>query len=107
MNGDWLPWSTGVNGNRPATTPPPGGTFARASGAPGATNAVWVWNPIAPYDGATPLRQLFPGRDQVDWLAVDGYNWGTTRDWGWQTYDDIFVPTVAELHDARARACPS
>jgi hypothetical protein len=28
---------------------------------------------------------------------VDGYNWGATRDWGWQSYADIFAPTVREL----------
>ena len=32
----------------------------------------------------------FPGADEVDWMAVDGYNWGSARDWGWRTYADIF-----------------
>jgi beta-mannanase len=98
MNGDWLPWSTGVNGNRPsdyvAAWRHVRARFRRA----GATNAVWVWNPIAAYDGSTPLGELFPGRGQVDWLAVDGENWGATRNWGWQSYADIFAPTVAALH---------
>ena len=61
MNGDWLPWSTGVNGNRrgdyAAAWRHVRARFRRA----GADNAVWVWNPIASYDGATPLRELFPG----------------------------------------------
>ena len=30
-------------------------------------------------------------------MAVDGYNWGTTRRWGWQSYTDIFAPTVREF----------
>jgi len=97
MNGDWLPWSTGVNENRPgdyaAAWRHVRSRFRRA----GADNAIWVWNPIATYDGATPLRGLFPGRGEVDWLAVDGYNWGSTRDWGWQSYTDIFAPTLREL----------
>lgn len=94
MNGDWLPWSTGVNGNAPgdyvAAWRHVRARFRRA----GADNAVWVWNPIADYDGATPLRSVFPGAGQVDWLAVDGYNWGGTRAWGWQSYADIFAPTL-------------
>ena len=61
MNGDWLPWSTGVNGNRPgdyvAAWRHVRARFRRA----GADNAIWVWNPIASYDGSTPLRELFPG----------------------------------------------
>ena len=92
MNGDWLPWSTGVNGNRRgdyvALAP-----RARAIPPRGARNAVWVWNPIAAYEGSTPLGELFPG-GAVDWLAVDGYNWGETRAWGWQSYADIFAPTL-------------
>ena len=97
MNGDWLPWSTGVNGNRPgdyvAAWRHVRARFRRA----GAANAVWLWNPIAAYEGSTPLAELFPGAGQADWLAVDGYNWGTTRAWGWQTYADVFAPTVRAL----------
>jgi beta-mannanase len=97
MNGDWLPWSTGVNGNRPgdyvAAWRHVRARFRRA----GAGNAVWVWNPIASYAGSTPLYELFPGSRSVDWMAVDGYNWGAARSWGWQTYDDIFAATVRDL----------
>jgi beta-mannanase len=103
MNGDWRPWSIGVNGNRAdeyvATWRHVRERFARA----GAANAIWVWNPIIAYDGSTPLRELFPGADEVDWLAVDGYNWGSTRDWGWQSYDDIFAPTLNALHKLAPR----
>ena len=97
MNGDWLPWSTGSNGNRPgdyvAAWRHVRARFRRA----GATNAIWVWNPTAAYEGSTPLRDLFPGGREVDWVAVDGYNWGDTRQWGWQTYADIFAPTIRAL----------
>jgi beta-mannanase len=99
MNGDWLPWSTGVNGNRPgdyvAAWRHVRARFRRA----GADNAVWVWNPIAAYDGSAPLRAVFPGADEVDWVAVDGYNWGNTRAWGWQSYADVFGSTIAALRD--------
>jgi hypothetical protein len=40
----------------------------------GAGNAIWVWNPIAPYEGSAPLRGVFPGAGAVDWVAVDGYD---------------------------------
>ena len=103
MNGDWRPWSIGVNGNRAkdyvATWRRIRKRFARA----GAENAIWVWNPIIAYDGSTPLREVFPGAGQVDWLAVDGYNWGPARDWGWQSYADIFAPTLHALHKLAPR----
>jgi beta-mannanase len=99
MNGDWLPWSTGVNGNHPgayvAAWRRVRARFRRA----GAANALWVWNPIAAYDGATALWELVPGERDVDWLAADGYNWGTARASGWQTYDDLFAATLAELRE--------
>jgi beta-mannanase len=94
MNGDWLPWSTGVNGNAPGDYVAAWRHVRERFRRAGADNALFVWNPIAAYDGATPLPQLFPGARDVDWLAVDGYNWGDTRAWGWQSYADIFAPTL-------------
>lgn len=43
------------------------------------------------------MRELFPGAREVDWVAVDGYNWGSVRGWGWQSYADIFEPTLRAL----------
>ena len=43
-----------------------------------------------------------PAPDEVDWLAVDGYNWGPLRAWGWQSYADIFAPTRPRAPRARA-----
>jgi beta-mannanase len=97
MNGDWLPWSTGVNGNRPGDYVAAWRHVRARFHDAGADNVVWVWNPIASYDGSTPLRDLFPGRDEVDWLAVDGYNWGSMRSWGWQSYADIFGATLRDV----------
>ena len=99
MNGDWLPWSEGVNGN-------PRGDYVAAwrhvrarFRRAGADNAIWVWNPIAPYEGSAPLRGLFPGARDVDWVAVDGYNWGDSRPWGWQSYDDVLAPAVRAVRE--------
>ncbi len=94
MNGDWLPWSAGANGNRPGEYVAAWRHVRERFRQAGAANAVWVWNPIAAYDGSAPLRELFPGAGEVNWLAIDGYNWGGTRDWGWQSYADIFSPTL-------------
>ena len=106
MNGDWLPV---VDGRQ---RQPPRRLRRRVAARPRALpprrarrNAVWVWNPIAAYDGAdAAARACSPARRDVDWLAVDGYNWGDTRAWGWQSYADIFAPT---LRAARARSRPA
>jgi beta-mannanase len=99
MNGDWLPWSEGVNGNGAGDYVAAWRHVRERFRRAGATNAVWVWNPIAAYDGSTPLTAVFPGADEVDWVAVDGYNWGSTRAWGWQSYEEVFAPTITALRE--------
>jgi beta-mannanase len=98
MNGNWRPWATGVNGNRPGDYVAAWRHVRRRFDRAGARNVAWVWNPIIAYEGSTPLRELFPGSREVDWMAADGYNWGSTRPWGWQSYADIFTPTIRALH---------
>jgi hypothetical protein len=95
MNGDWLPWSTGVNGNGPGDYVAAWRHVRERFRAAGASNARFVWNPIASYEGSTPLAELYPG--DADWVAVDGYNWGSLRSWGWQSYADVLAPTVRAL----------
>ena len=99
MNGDWRPWGTGINGNRSGDYVAAWRHVRRRFDRAGARNVVWVWNPMIDYEGATPLRELFPGPREVDWMAVDGLNWGSLRPWGWQSYADIFAPSVRALHE--------
>jgi hypothetical protein len=43
------------------------------------------------------LAALLPGDRFVDWLGMDGYNWGTTRSWSrWQSFRDIFGPVYSK-----------
>jgi hypothetical protein len=99
QNGDWYPWSEIRNGNT-------AGQFVQAwkhvhdiFTQAGATNVTWVWCPNIMYAGATPLAELYPGDRYVDWVAMDGYNYGTTpsNDVGWKSFYDLFKPTYDEL----------
>ena len=98
MNGDWLPWAEGVNGNR-------AGEYVRAWRRAhrifenvGATNVAWIWSPNVIYAGSTPLRRLYPGDAYVDWVGVDGYNWGTVRPSSrWKSFREVFGPTLTTL----------
>jgi beta-mannanase len=90
MNGDWRPWSPGVNGN---TTTQFVQAWRRLHGIfrqEGTTKAHWVWGPIVHYDGATPYKSIYPGDTYVDWVGIDSYNWGNNKPWGWQSFTDIF-----------------
>ena len=38
---------------------------------------------------STPFKDVYPGDAYVDWVALDGYNWGALRI-GWQTFSQVF-----------------
>jgi beta-mannanase len=98
MNGDWYPWCEGVNENRP-------GDYAAAwrhvhgiFRTVGALNVQWAWTPYVRLPGSAPLESFYPGSDYVDWVGLDGYNWGSTRSWSrWQSFAEIFEASLAEL----------
>jgi Glycosyl hydrolase family 26/Bacterial Ig domain/CARDB len=71
--------------------------------AQGVTNVSWVWSPNL--DGFGPstvaFRPLYPGDSYVDWVGLDGYNFGNPwRDWSTLyrgSYDDITSLTAKPL----------
>jgi hypothetical protein len=97
MNGNWEVWSPGVNGNTVAQFVPSWQRVVNLFRAAGATNVIWVWCPMAAFPGSTPMPGLYPGAGYVDWVAMDGYNWGTLHSSGWQTYSQIFSPTITSF----------
>jgi hypothetical protein len=109
MNGNWFPWSEGVNGNKP-------GEFVAAwrhvhdiFTAVGATNATWVWCPnVDPEGKMQDLAQLYPGDAYVDWTGLDGYNWGTNpaKPDRWRTFDQLYNSTYHKIVDTIAPSKP-
>jgi hypothetical protein len=102
MNGDWFPWSEGVNGNKR-------GEFVAAwrhvhdiFTSVGATNATWAWCPNI--DRSRDLRKVYPGNRYVDWTCLDGYNWGTRYSWShWITFRQIFATSYSALRKIAPR----
>ena len=94
MNGNWYPWCGNVNGNSPEeyidTWRYIRSIFKKAQN----DRLVWVWSPYAhsvPEEAGNDIGQYFPGDQEVDWLSLDGYNWGTSREWSsWQSFREIF-----------------
>jgi hypothetical protein len=98
MNGNWYPWSAGVNGNSAADYVDAWRHVHDVFAARGADDVQWVWAPNVVYPGSTPLTSLYPGDAYVDVLGVDGYNWGTSVSWGtWVSGRQVFEQTFAEL----------
>jgi hypothetical protein len=103
MNGDWQPWSEGRNGNKR-------GSFVAAwrhvhdvVASTGATNIRWVWCPNVPYSGTQPMAAFFPGDAYVDYVGLDGYNFGSAKSTGWRTYEQVFGAGLAEISRLSAK----
>jgi beta-mannanase len=94
MNGDWYGWSgnpTGyVNAWRHVV-----GVFRQD----GATNVKWVWSPNVEYNGSYPFASYFPGDSWVDYVALDGYNWGTAGlgPDRWESLNEVFSSSYAKI----------
>jgi autotransporter-associated beta strand protein len=94
MNGNWYPWSPGVNGNTSAQFVQMWRHVHDIFTQVGAMNATWVWCVNTVYSGSTPIAGLYPGDNYVDWIALDGYNRLANP---WQDFSSIAAATVTQL----------
>lgn len=96
MNGDWAPWGAGVGGNTPADYVGAWRHIVSIFRQEGADNVRWVWAPnIMTSDGQQKFDRFYPGGRWVDWVALDGYNWGA--DLGWRSFTEVFGPSYEVL----------
>ncbi len=94
MNGNWFGWN-----GRPALFIE---AWRRAHGIfqeEGATNVKWVFAPncmSVPDTEENSIPKYWPGDEYVDWLAVDGYNFGEHHDrWHhWQPLSEVLAPVL-------------
>ncbi len=94
------PWDEAANGNSP-------GDFVRMwrhvhdlFKRVGATNVTWVWCPNIDFPGEVRLRSLYPGGAYVDWVGLDGYNWGDQSFRStdhWTPFGDVFASSLGQL----------
>jgi hypothetical protein len=92
MNGDWYPWS----GNPSAYVAAWRHTVSIFR-EEGAANVKWVWSPNI--DNGYPFTSYFPGEEWVDYVGLDGYNWGTAGvgNYGWYSLREVFGHSYEEL----------
>jgi beta-mannanase len=94
MNGNWYPWCGTVNGNTPEGYIEAWRSIVSIFRETGNDRVVWVWSPYCASVPDVPdndFARYFPGDDVVDCLAMDGYNWGSTREWSrWQGFEEVF-----------------
>lgn len=96
MNGTWYPWSAGKNGNSAEDYVAAWQHLRNVFDSEGVTNVGWVWSPNVHLDNAgfTDMASLYPGDDDVDWVGLDGYNWGDWDGHLWQTFSEVFRPSI-------------
>jgi hypothetical protein len=84
MNGNWYPWGLGVGGNTAADYIAAWRHVVTVFREENATNVKWVW---APNTGS--FDSLFPGDQWIDYIGLDGYNWGAKYG-TWESFSQVF-----------------
>ncbi len=102
MNGYWYPWCESANGNRDGDYVAAWRHVHDLFRDAGADNVIWVWSPNVAYDGSTPLQQLYPGDNYVDWVGLSGY-YGTGGLEQYQTFEQIYRKTLNEVRSLSKR----
>ena len=96
MNGHWTSW----NGN-PEMMVAAWQRMVNIFDEAGAHNVKWVWSPNITDEPAMQRNRMelyYPGEDYVDILAMDGYNWGTSRIWSeWTSFEDTFAEAYGRI----------
>ena len=98
MNGNWYPWSEQANGNEAGQYVTAWKHVHDIFTSVGATNVTWVWCVNIEGSGETSLSELYPGASYVDWVGIDGYNWGGTQAPDtWSSFSSLMSQTYADV----------
>ena len=99
MNGNWYPWSAPAGGTAASYVT----TWQRvraifSTRGFDARTVQWIWAVNHEDVGNLPAEDYYPGHEYVDWIGIDGYNWGSSQSWSlWRTPADVFGPMIARL----------
>ena len=94
MNGRWYAWGPSRSGNTPRRYRRAWRRVVRIFRQEGAANVRWAWTPYVD-DAGRGLRAYFPGDRWVDWVGLDGFNWGYGR--RFRSFRRIFGPSYRVL----------
>ncbi|MFH0863835.1 MAG: glycosyl hydrolase [Candidatus Gottesmanbacteria bacterium] len=100
MNGNWYPWGYSVNGNtNPADFVTAWKHIVDIFRSNGATNVQFVYcqsvlEASKINSHLDVLKQVYPGDDYVDWIALDGYANSRNQ---WRSLKDEFQPSYQLL----------
>ena len=102
-NGDWYDWGVGKAGagNTDANVAEAFRHIVNIFREENVTNVKWVWTTNASNAGkGSTLTGNYPGDEYVDYISIDGYNWGKCQSWSnWQTFSQV----IKKAYDALAK----
>jgi mannan endo-1,4-beta-mannosidase len=94
MNGTWYPWSGATSASAYISAWRHIVSLFRADGV---TNVKWVWSPNIQEEGKYAISPYFPGDEWIDYVGLDGYNWGSNNGGSWQSAQEVFGASYAAV----------
>ncbi|WP_256685312.1 glycoside hydrolase family 26 protein [Halococcus qingdaonensis] len=126
MNGNWFPWSA-LDATRVEATAAPetddGDGEDPTAGIPedyvgmwrqlykrfsetklDESNIQWIWSPNADEIGGIRAERYYPGDDYVDWVGLDGFNFGGSQQYStgqsnWRSPAELFDPMLNRMRE--------
>lgn len=95
------PWGIYTNGNTVADLPRAWERIYEIFQQENARKVGWIYCPVV--GTTTDYGAAYPGDQFVDYIALDGYNFGTDAGQTWQTFDQVFGAS----YDALVAAVPN
>ena len=93
-NGDWYDWGVGKlgAGNTDADVAEAFRHIVGIFREESVKNVKWVWTTNSSNVGEnTTFTGTYPGDDFVDYISIDGYNWGDKKCWSrWKSFSEVF-----------------
>lgn len=100
MNGSWYPWGAAMGNNSPSDYVNMWKHVKGIFDSKGldANHVQWVWAVNNDDVGGYSAESFYPGDAYVNWVAIDGYNWGTSQSWSnWQTPQQVFGSMIQRV----------
>ncbi len=98
MNIDSIQWSTQYTGSSPSEFVSAWRHIHDIFRENEVKNLKWVFSVNVEKANSPSIASLYPGDKYVDWIAIDGYNWGTTQNWSkWLSFKEVFQSTYDHL----------
>lgn len=119
MNGTWFPWSATTADANPSDAPGPDPTagtpkeyvemWRRMHDFFGETkldesHIQWIWAPNVDEVGGIATERYYPGDEYVDWVGLDGFNFGGTENYsGWAMPEELYGKRLSEVRELTSK----